>query len=932
TFTNAAGGTVNGAGFSFRTLNNAGTWNGAFLVNGGGTITNTGLWANASINSSLVANGLFDNLGTLTGLAVIVSGPNARLTNRATGTISLDTDQALFVMDGAQVSNLGTISALGSVTTGGLITNAAGASWIGNLSVSSGASLVNGGTITGSVSNGGSFSSTGTVNGSLFNAQGGTSLLAGALNGDISNSGTITLTGTTTGIGVLSQGTTGVFNLAGFNTNIGVLVGAGSITLGGATLTTGRAATQSTFSGVISGAGSLVKATTGTLILTGANTYTGGTTISGGTLQLGDGGTSGSVTGAIVNNGTLIINRSDAFTLANLVSGSGMLVQNGTGTTTLTAANTYAGGTLVQRGRLVGNTTSLQGVIQVNSGAALEFAQGTAGTFAGSLIGAGIFDKTGAGLLTLTGNSNGFTGGTFVRGGELRVNGGLAGSVVTVQSGTTLSGTGVIGGLVALSGSTIAPGTSPGTLSVNGNVSLAAGSTVQWEVGATGAIDRILATGTASLNGTAAFTNLGGTYAFNSEYVLLQADGGRTGTFAGSTGFAGFGILYRPELVYTGTQVRLRFAPNLLANIVGNTALTANQRSVVNRIDGAVTAGYNPQPLFNVYALPTAQLPGAFDQLSGEAYATAAGVGIEQERLVREAVLGRLGSVAIAARNAPESASGFGVWGQLYGGWGDGESDGNAAAFDADRMGFVTGLDYGTASENGSWRIGAFGMQVQSDVTIAARGSAVEVEQAGGGAYASLTSGGFGVSLGGYLTEVDLRAFRNINLPGFTDSTVGVTEGTARQAFAEVSYTIEAGKSSIRPFVAGSVGSFKLDGLTETGGAAALTMRDQSYSTGTVTGGIDAAVPVGKVLRLNGTLAARHQLGDRDPQAILALAAAPQQAFAIQGAQLDKTALAARLDAQFDLGDSLSISLGYTGLIGKNQTDHGARATVQVRF
>ena len=46
---------------------------------------------------------------------------------------------------------------------------------------------------------------------------------------------------------------------------------------------------------MISGTGTLTQAGTGTMTLTGANTYTGGTTISAGTLQIGNGGTTGTL-------------------------------------------------------------------------------------------------------------------------------------------------------------------------------------------------------------------------------------------------------------------------------------------------------------------------------------------------------------------------------------------------------------------------------------------------------------------------------------------------------------------------------------------------------------------------------------------------------------------------------------------------------------
>lgn len=102
----------------------------------------------------------------------------------------------------------------------------------------------------------------------------------------------------------------------------------------------------------ITGNGGLIKAGTGTIILAAANNYIGGTTINAGTLQLGNGGTTGSILGNVVNNGIFAIDRSSTFTFGGIISGTGAFEQLGTGTTIFTGANSYTGGTTISAGVL----------------------------------------------------------------------------------------------------------------------------------------------------------------------------------------------------------------------------------------------------------------------------------------------------------------------------------------------------------------------------------------------------------------------------------------------------------------------------------------------------------------------------------------------------------------------------------------------------
>ena len=200
-------------------------------------------------------------------------------------------------------------------------------------------------------------------------------------------SGTVAVPGAITGTGSLTQeGPGGTLVLTGANTySGGTTIAAGTLQLGaggttgsivGNVANTGTLAFDrsdtTTFAGVISGLGAVAQIGSGTTILTGSNSYGGGTAITAGTLQLGNGGTAGSITGNVVDNGALAFDRSDPVSFGGTISGTGAVNQIGTGSTTLTAANTYSGGTLLAAGELIaGNISALgTGALTVGANAA----------------------------------------------------------------------------------------------------------------------------------------------------------------------------------------------------------------------------------------------------------------------------------------------------------------------------------------------------------------------------------------------------------------------------------------------------------------------------------------------------------------------------------------------------------------------------------
>lgn len=230
--------------------------------------------------------------------------------------------------------------------------------------------------------------------------------------------------------GSLDVNAAGTLNVNANDIGVAKLAGSGSIILGHNLSATSTA--DSTFSGIISSSGQFTKAGTGTLTLSGANTYTGGTKISAGKLIVTK------PNGEYEDNAALEIANTDDRTVGK-IGGSGDFVKSGagklsTGTTpTNTGTVTVSGGTFA--------IPALSRSIVDNSIVELTGTSNT--TQSGVLTGTGSLLKSGSGTMTL-GAGNTYVGNT-ITGGTLRLSSdtslGTASSLVVSGSGTLDTGT-----------------------------------------------------------------------------------------------------------------------------------------------------------------------------------------------------------------------------------------------------------------------------------------------------------------------------------------------------------------------------------------------------------------------------------------------------------------------------------------------------------
>ncbi|WP_445657613.1 autotransporter domain-containing protein [Achromobacter sp. NCFB-sbj8-Ac1-l] len=715
-----------------------------------------------------------------------------------------------------------------------------------------------------------------------------------------------------------------------------------------------------TFSGNISGNGAVRQMGAGTTILAGTNRYTGGTTIDSGILRAGNVGAFAAGTAYTINGGMLDLNDYD-LTVSSLAGnggqvalgraaltvdqvadtayagaflGSGTLIKRGSGTLTLTGAR--APNLRIADGKMVTTAERLGGNATIDAGATLALEQTGNASYDGLLAGAGRLQKSGFGKLELTGDSSGFAGVTDVTAGTLAVNGKLGGAL-TVDAAARLQGTGTVGN-TRING-TVAPGNSIGVLNVSGNLVLGPGALYEVEVDPSGASDRIVTSGSAILERSAVQVLGGqGTYLPSRRYTILTADGGLTGAFSGVTSNLAF---LSPTLGYDASHVYLTMTRNQVG--FQSIGVTRNQRAAGAAVDSLGQGN----PLYGaVLSLSAPQAQAAFDQFSGEAYASIRTALIEDSRYLREAINDRLrsafddagqaGAASIGAtegqpRLAKANAERAALWGQAFGAWAQTQGNDNAARLSRSNGGFLAGAD---APVSRHWRLGVLAGYSRTRFNVKDRSTSGSSDNYHLGVYAGANWDHVVLRSGASHTWHDLSARRDINSPSFADRLTSDYRAGTSQLYGELGYRSRVGPATIEPFVNMAWVKLHTRGFTEQGGAAALTGRRADTHAAFTTLGLRAASTFdtrGAPLTIRGMAGWRHAFGPGAPAATMRFADGGD-AYSVSGLPLARNTAVLEAGLDYAATSNTVVGLAYNGQAGSGLSDHGVRATFNLKF
>ncbi|KQO75375.1 hypothetical protein ASF29_13325 [Rhizobium sp. Leaf262] len=587
-----------------------------------------------------------------------------------------------------------------------------------------------------------------------------------------------------------------------------------------------------------------------------------------------------------------------------------------------------------------------------------------------------------AGVTTLSGNNNDFSGTTYAYGGTLVVTEALGGQVSVY--GGTLAGTGHVGETTVKAGGILSPGLVSamemrrdsgsssnsykiGTLHVDGNLTFNAGSTYAVDLSSepsddvidnansskiVSKSDRVIVNGNVTINDGAKLKvtalDEDTSYKTAKNYRIIETlNHSLTGEFTD------IDKTNSPFLNVTTTYENNNAYLTVKTSDFVSVAKNPNQRSLGAALDSLDQSGESLKLYNSLAVLDESQVQKTYEQLSGEVYATAQGAFTQTNRAVNTALNSRVRSVtdgvaapsSLALGYAEEEkgpvkddrfaayenkksfdtdrfatwVNGFGSWGKVSGV--DGSSD-----TDVSNGGVLVGGDVGFGENT---RVGVLGGYSRSFFsTDSSSGNSTNYHV---GTYAGTKIGAVSLRTGANYTWHDVDTMRSITALG--QSLYGDYDGSSFNIYGELAYRIEAGKSAFEPFAALAYSRTKTDGFTETGGPAALTVESSAMNTTYTTMGLRASsdFEVGGVASVaRGTLGWQHAFGDIDPVSTARFATG--DSFSTSSTPIDRNTALLEAGLDFTVTPSSTVSVSYNGQIGSNAYDHGMNAKFRLKF
>jgi outer membrane autotransporter protein len=328
---------------------------------------------------------------------------------------------------------------------------------------------------------------------------------------------------------------------------------------------------------------------------------------------------------------------------------------------------------------------------------------------------------------------------------------------------------------------------------------------------------------------------------------------------------------------------------------------------------------------------------GAFDQMSGEIYASMAGARMNDASEVRQAATNRLRSAfcadSMSTAPAATSADAAAVqtcqanpdkavrWAQVLGTRATTNGDGNAASLDHNGSGLVIGADMKVGEAT---RAGIFFNAKNSTYSVNDRLSSAKQQDVGVGVYASgkaLESVNMDYRVGGTYTQHDVTANRRVNYKGLDESLKANFKANTTQIFGEVGSRVTLSSD------------FMIEPFAESTAVSALHSVKKSQDMAFATIGVRAAADykMGNAkLSARGMVGLRNVISKNVPLSTHQFSQSDE--FTVAGVPVAKNQLVTEVGVGYDINDQISVGVSYTGQFASGSRNQGLKATLEIKF